>query len=67
MMVGCFGYMRVRFNPCFNGYMGKDLHRDSIAGSGILCFNPCFNGYMGKDPHAGDSFDVHVGGFQSLF
>ncbi len=39
----------IRFNPCFNGWMGKDLYQER----GMLylweSFNPCFNGWMGKD------------------
>ena len=37
------------FNPCFNGFMDKDLERELVLGDYIKSFNPCFNGFMDKD------------------
>ena len=37
------------FNPCFNGFMDKDILVRTFRLSHTMCFNPCFNGFMDKD------------------
>ena len=40
--------MGLAFNPCFDGFMGKDSPAGSVFGAVALCFNPCFDGFMDK-------------------
>ena len=37
------------FNPCFNGFMDKEVKQQCIANGTEYGFNPCFNGFMDKE------------------
>ena len=37
------------FNPCFNGFMDKEMSHLRSAMSKADSFNPCFNGFMDKE------------------
>ena len=53
------------FNPCFNGFMDKDLISRYRTNPGVS-FNPCFNGFMDKDP-LNHGYDPVPYKFQPLF
>ena len=60
-------YRSARFNPCFNGFMDKDIMALMAPKISIASFNPCFNGFMDKDMEHTDIPGAIPGSFNPCF